>query len=45
LLESPQLGDAMGKAGRAYVERRYPWSVVLDRYERLLQRTAATRIQ
>jgi glycosyltransferase involved in cell wall biosynthesis len=45
LLESPELGDAMGKAGRAYVELRYPWPVVLDRYERLLRRTAATRVQ
>ena len=35
------LVDAMGAAGRAYVERNYTWDVVLDRYERLLERTVA----
>ena len=34
------LADAMGAAGRAYVEREYSWDVVLDRYERLLERSA-----
>jgi glycosyltransferase involved in cell wall biosynthesis len=39
LLEDPARADAMGAAGRAYVEREYDWEVVLDRYERLLERT------
>jgi glycosyltransferase involved in cell wall biosynthesis len=29
----PELADAMGAAGRRYVEREYDWSVVLRRYE------------
>jgi glycosyltransferase involved in cell wall biosynthesis len=33
--------DAMGAAGRRYVEREYAWDVVLDRYERLLETAAA----
>ena len=41
LLGDPWLADAMGAAGRAYVDREYRWDVVLDRYERLLERTAA----
>jgi len=32
----PQLADAMGAAGRRYVEREYDWSVVLARYEETL---------
>ena len=40
LLADPALADAMGAAGRAYVEREYTWEVVLDRYEALLERTA-----
>jgi glycosyltransferase involved in cell wall biosynthesis len=35
--------DAMGAAGRAYVEREYTWDAVLDRYEALLERTAQIR--
>ncbi len=34
------LGDAMGEAGRRYVESRYGWDVVLDRYEAILEATA-----
>jgi glycosyltransferase involved in cell wall biosynthesis len=30
------LGGRMGAAGRRYVEERYAWDAVLDRYERLL---------
>ena len=41
LLADPALADAMGAAGKAYVEREYTWDVVLDRYEALLERTAA----
>jgi glycosyltransferase involved in cell wall biosynthesis len=33
------LAEAMGRNGRAYVEREYSWDVVLDRYETLLERT------
>jgi glycosyltransferase involved in cell wall biosynthesis len=40
LLANPAVADAMGVAGRAYVEREYTWDVVLDRYEALLERTA-----
>ncbi len=39
LQADPALADAMGEAGRAYVEREYTWETVLDRYEALLQRT------
>jgi glycosyltransferase involved in cell wall biosynthesis len=38
--DDPALADAMGAAGRAYVEREYTWDTVLDRYEALLERTA-----
>ncbi len=41
--DDPALADAMGAAGRAYVEREYTWDVVLDRYEALLERTARVR--
>ena len=40
LRDDPALADAMGAAGRAYVNREYTWDVVLDRYEALLERTA-----
>ncbi len=36
------LGDALGEAGRRYVESRYGWDVVLDRYEAVLEATAGT---
>ncbi len=39
LLQDPARADAMGAAGRAYVEREYRWDVVMDRYEALLQKT------
>jgi glycosyltransferase involved in cell wall biosynthesis len=38
--DEPARADAMGAAGRAYVEREYTWDAVLDRYEALLERTA-----
>ena len=41
LLDEPARADAMGAAGRAYVEREYTWPVVLDRYEELLTSTLA----
>ena len=34
--QAPELADAMGAAGRRYVEREYDWSVVLARYEETL---------
>jgi len=40
LVSSPELGDALGRAGRRYVEREYDWDVVMDRYERVLTRVA-----
>jgi glycosyltransferase involved in cell wall biosynthesis len=33
------LGDAIGRAGRRYVEARYGWDVVLDAYEEELAAT------
>lgn len=36
ILAEPDLRRSMGEAGRRYVERRYSWSTVLDRYQQLL---------
>lgn len=36
LLSDQQLRKALASNGRAYVEQRYEWNVVLDRYERFL---------
>jgi glycosyltransferase involved in cell wall biosynthesis len=41
LRNDPALVEAMGAAGREYVEREYSWDVVLDRYESLLEATIA----
>jgi glycosyltransferase involved in cell wall biosynthesis len=38
LTDEPGLADELGRRGRAYVERNYAWPVVLERYERLLER-------
>jgi glycosyltransferase involved in cell wall biosynthesis len=35
------LADRLGRAGRRYAEANYAWPVVMDRYEALLERTAA----
>jgi glycosyltransferase involved in cell wall biosynthesis len=43
LRADPALADAMGAAGKAYVEREYSWDIVLERYEALLERTVAVR--
>ena len=40
LRTSPELADAMGAAGRRYVEQEYDWDVVTPRYERILERVA-----
>jgi glycosyltransferase involved in cell wall biosynthesis len=39
LLEDPVLAGAMGEAGCRYVEERYQWDGILDRYEALLGET------
>ena len=38
LAGDPALGDELGAAGRAYVERRYDWNDLLERYEGFLTR-------
>lgn len=43
LLAQPALAAALGRAGRAHVEGRYRWEVVLARYERQLEQVAARR--
>jgi glycosyltransferase involved in cell wall biosynthesis len=43
LAARPELADAMGAAGRRYVEREYGWDAVLDRYERLLDTVVERR--
>lgn len=40
LVRNPELADALGRAGRSYVEREYDWAVVMDRYEQVLTRVA-----
>ncbi len=40
LLADEELRRCMGDAGRAYVEARYRWPVVLDRYTSFLERVA-----
>jgi glycosyltransferase involved in cell wall biosynthesis len=40
LSDGPERADAMGAAGRRYVEREYHWDVVMARYERVLTRAA-----
>jgi glycosyltransferase involved in cell wall biosynthesis len=37
LQEDPGLCERLGRAGRRYVEERYAWDSVLDRYEALLE--------
>ena len=41
LVGDPGLRVALGAAGRRYVEARYGWEVVLDRYEAVLEATVA----
>ncbi len=43
LASSPELADALGRAGRRYVEQEYRWTTVLDRYEGMLRRTVGAR--
>ena len=37
---APELADALGAAGRRYVEQDYDWDVVMARYERTLEQVA-----
>jgi len=41
LVADPALAARIGRAGRRYAEAHYAWDVVMDRYEALLERTAA----
>jgi glycosyltransferase involved in cell wall biosynthesis len=43
LLASPGLRDALGAAGRGYVEQNYRWPRILDRYEAFMTALAAAR--
>jgi glycosyltransferase involved in cell wall biosynthesis len=43
LLARPAEGNAMGRAGRDFVDREYRWDVVLGRYEELLRQAASLR--
>lgn len=45
LFKNPALANAMGAAGRAYVERDYNWEHVLDNYEALLHAVHAARAE
>jgi glycosyltransferase involved in cell wall biosynthesis len=45
LFKNAALADAMGAAGRAYVERDYNWEHVLDNYEALLHAVHEARTQ
>jgi len=36
MVDDEGLRESLGRAGRSYVERRYHWDRVLDRYQRLL---------
>lgn len=44
LVDDADLRDELGAAGRRYVEDRYEWDRVLDRYEDLLDLAAATEM-
>lgn len=43
LLEDPDVGDALGAAGRTYLTSELQWDAVLGRVEALLQRVARDR--
>ena len=43
LRTTPELADAMGAAGRRYVEAEYRWDVVLARYRSLIETAASAR--
>jgi glycosyltransferase involved in cell wall biosynthesis len=41
LMRDAELREKMGARGKAYVDRRYRWSVILEKYERMLRRVAS----
>jgi glycosyltransferase involved in cell wall biosynthesis len=43
LLDDPALQRRLGTSGRAFVEDRYRWDVVIDKYERYLESLAGRR--
>ena len=43
LVEDTALRARMGSAGSRYVAENYSWTIVLERYERLLERVTASR--
>ena len=45
LLENPDAVAHLGAAGRRYVEERYRWNIVLDRYEDFLDRAIRGRAE
>ena len=44
LVSDRALARALGEAGRRYVEERYQWDDVLDRYERQLRLVMDSRL-
>ncbi len=43
LIGNPELREAMGRNGQAYVETNYAWDVILNKYERLMHDVTAGR--
>ena len=43
LMSNPELREAMGRNGRAYVRSNYSWDVILDKYERMLGTVGGVR--
>ena len=43
LMRDPNLRSAMGRNGKAYVNRHYRWSTIMTKYERLFARLRGTR--
>lgn len=44
LLADPALAAGLGRAGQRYVEERFRWDTVLDRYEDLLAQVTSSRV-
>ena len=43
LMSHPELREAMGRNGRAYVRSNYSWDVILDKYERMIRTVGGGR--
>jgi glycosyltransferase involved in cell wall biosynthesis len=43
LMSNPELREAMGRNGRAYVRSNYSWDVILDKYERMIRTVGGGR--